>query len=231
MDAAFVGNNAVIGGTFDTQYSADGGNSFDVSKGDKLVGQNCETIKGLKDDKFFGITGGDIRGGNGVAISTDGGQSVKFYNISVAQTIARYGAFPSRKVWYVSAGQFPSNQNKDATLVREVSNRVHLHRDPKTKKLHAKLQRVDESKAIAPPNDDWAGELLKTEDGGATWTSQYYTTDFYLTVLTARTRLTAVLAERATRALLLVRAFGARRMARPGHRPTSRPERCTACSG
>jgi len=181
MDAAFVGNNAVIGGTFDTQYSSDGGNNFNVSKGDKLVGQNCETIKGLKDYQFFGVTGGDIRGGNGVAISTDGGQSVKFYNISVAKTIARYGAFPSRKVWYLSAGQFPSDLDKDSTLVWERSKRVHYHRDPKSKKLSVKLQRHDPSQPNAPTPAplDWAGQILKTSDGGATWTSQFWTEEFY----------------------------------------------------
>jgi len=174
------GKNAVIGGTFDTQFSDDGGNSFNVSKGDKLVGQNCETIRGLTDDQFFGITGNDIKGLNGVAISTDGGKSVKFYNISVAQTIARYGAFPSRKVWYVSAGQFPSTVAKSSPFVRELTRRVHYHTNPMTGRLSVKLQRTDATQPIKDtPNDDWAGQILKTADGGATWTSQFYSPDFY----------------------------------------------------
>jgi len=177
MDAAYVGKNAVIGGTFDTQWSADGGNTFNVSKGDKLVGQSCESIRGLKDDQFFAITGGDIRGGNGVAVSTDGGKSVKFYNISEAQTIARYGAFPSRNVWYISAGQFPESENKDSSVVRELTRRVHYHINPVTGRRSVKLQHADTIEAT--PNDDWAGQILKTADGGATWTSQFWTTDFY----------------------------------------------------
>jgi len=180
MDAAYVGKNAVVGGTFDTQYSNDAGNSFSVTQGDKLVGQNCETIRGLTDDQFFGITGGDIRGLNGVAISTDAGKTVKFYNISIAQTIARYGAFPSRKVWYIAAGNFPSTPKKDPTLVHELSSRVHYHINPTTGRLSVKLQRTDMTQPIKEtPNDDWAGQILKTADGGATWTSQFYTSDFY----------------------------------------------------
>jgi len=180
MDAAFVGKNAVIGGVFDTQYSSDGGNTFNVTKGDKLVGQNCETIHGLTDDQFFGIAGGDLRNNNGVAISTDAGKTVKFYNVSVAQTIARYAAFPSRKVWYISAGQFPSTEHKDSSLVRELTRRVHYHRNPSSGRLSVKLQHADTiSPTKTTPNDDWAGQLLKTADGGATWTSQFFTNDFY----------------------------------------------------
>jgi len=174
MDAAFVNKNAVIGGTMDTQWSADGGNTFNVSKGDILIGQNCETIRGLKDDQFFAITGGDLLTNNGVAISTDAGKTVKFHNITVAQTIARYGAFPSRKVWYISAGQFPQSQNKD---VQELTRRVHYHVNPTTGRRSVKLQHADSIQAA--PNDDWAGQILKTADGGATWTSQFWTTDFY----------------------------------------------------
>jgi hypothetical protein len=178
MDAAYVGKNAVIGGTLDTQWSADGGNSFNVSKGDLLIGQNCETIRGLTDDQFFAITGNDIFNRNGVAISTDAGKTVKFVNISAAQTIARYGAFPSRKVWYISAGQFPENET--SPHVHKLSSRVHYHTNPVTGRRTVKLQRTDTTQPIkATPNDDWAGQILKTADGGATWTSQFWTTDFY----------------------------------------------------
>jgi len=145
-----------------------------------LLGKNCETINGRNDDQFFAITGGDIRGGNGVAISTDAGLSVKFYNISAAQTIARYGAFPSRKVWYISAGQFPQSETKSSSLVRELTRRVHYHVNPTTGRSSVKLQRTDTTQPIkATPNLDWAGQILKTADGGATWTSQFWTTDFY----------------------------------------------------
>jgi len=180
MDAAYVGKNAVIGGTFDTQYSNDGGLTFNVSKGDKLLGQNCEALRGLTDDQFFGITGGDITGKNGVGISTDGGKSVKMINITEAQTIPRYGAFPSRKVWYISAGQFPSSKTSTHTpsFVFELTRRVHYHIDPATGHKSVKLQYADASKP-ATPNEDWAGQILKTADGGATWTSQFWTTDFY----------------------------------------------------
>ena len=85
---------------------------------------------------------------------------MKFFNISAAQTIARYGAFPSRKVWYVSAGQFPQTENKDSSLVRELTRRVHYHVNATTGRLSVKLQRTDTTQPIkATPNLDWAGPI------------------------------------------------------------------------
>jgi photosystem II stability/assembly factor-like uncharacterized protein len=185
MDASMVKKNAVIGGTFDTQWSDDAGTSFNVTKGDKLVGQNCETVNGLQDENFFGITGGDIRGGNGVAISLDGGKSVKFYNITNAQTLARYGAFPTRTTWYVSAGMFPSQTSsegpKRTRLMRRISSRLSVHADLKTGHRSVKLSKASEMST--PSNGDWSGEILKTSDAGKTWESQYFTTDFYFNAI------------------------------------------------
>jgi len=181
MDASMVKKNAVIGGTFDAQWSVDAGTSWNVTTGDKIVGQNCETINGLQDEKFFGITGGDIHGRNGVAISLDGGKTVKFYNISIAQTLTRYGAFPSRNTWYISAGMFPSSTSEEPTsrLVRRITSRLSVHADVKTGHRSVRLRRASEPAKQAPPSNDWSGELLKTSDAGKTWESQFFTTDFY----------------------------------------------------
>lgn len=128
------------------------GNSFNVTKGDKLVGQNCETIKGLTNPNFFGIVGNDISNKNGVGISTDGGKTVKMFNISIAQTLARYGAFPSATTWYVAAGQFPSTTEPD---VFKLTNRIH-YKTAKGK-TGVKMTYADQIKANPTPNDDWAG--------------------------------------------------------------------------
>lgn len=180
IDAAFVGKNAVMSGFLDTQFSSDGGNTFNMTKSDKIfASQNCESISGRTDDQFFGLAGGTVAGGNGVAISTDAGKTSKFYNISIAQTMARYGAFPSRQVWYIAAGQFPQTETNDATLVRELSRRVH-HRVDKTGRKSVKLQYTPiQPTKTTPSNYDFAGQILKTADGGATWTSQFFSTDFY----------------------------------------------------
>jgi len=184
MDASMVKKNAVIGGTFDTQYSTDAGTSWSVTTGDKLVGQNCETIPGLTDENFFGITGNDIRGGNGVAITLDGGKTVKFYNISHAQTLTRYGAFPTRDTWYIAAGMWPSltepsNKPIKSRLVKQITSRLSLRADLKTGKRSLKVHTADEFTGNVPKVGDFTGEILKTSDGGKTFESQFFTTDFY----------------------------------------------------
>jgi hypothetical protein len=180
MDGAYVGKNAVIGGVFDTQFSTDGGNSFNVTKGDKIVGQNCETIPSRTDNQFFGITGADIRGGNGVAISKDAGKSVSFVNISIAQTLTRYGAFPSRTTWYISAGTFPTTEAAPGKkILHRVSSRLHYEMDLRTGRRALKLRRTSATPKPKADIPDWSGEILKTTDAGKTWVSQFWTTDFY----------------------------------------------------
>ena len=48
----------------------------------------------------------------GVAITVDGGRLFKPQTSDVIFTDARYAAFPTDDVWYVAAGEFPSNENK-----------------------------------------------------------------------------------------------------------------------
>lgn len=154
MDAAAKGQNGVIGGVFDTQYTTDGGHTFNVTKGDKFVGQSCESLKDPTDDQFFGITGHDIHNGNGVAISTNGGKTFTFKNISELNTYARYGAFPSKDVWYVSAGMFGSEGSSplpaSLELVKEISARLYLAR---TKE--GRVIKGYRTSGRANPNDDY----------------------------------------------------------------------------
>lgn len=77
-------------------------------------------------------------------------------NISIAQTLARYGAFPSEKVWYVAAGQFPSTTEPD---VFKLTNRIH-YRTTKGN-MGVKMTYADQIKANPTPNYDWAGSCHK----------------------------------------------------------------------
>jgi hypothetical protein len=202
MDASAAGTNAVIGGTMDTMYSQNGGSTFNSSriepKGNTVVGQNAETIVGRQDTKFFGLCGQDLRGNlNGVAISTDGGENFTFINITQAVALARYAAYPSRNVWFMTTGDFASlHVNDDPTLVKRISNTISIH---KTSEGHLRYRasRPDERRTGATPTpapSDWYGEILKTSDAGKTWTLQYSTSDFYFNGIdcTSETRCCAV---------------------------------------
>jgi photosystem II stability/assembly factor-like uncharacterized protein len=170
MDAASAGSNGVIGGTFDTQYTTDYGKTFTVSKGDKIVGQSCETVFGKNDDKFFGIAGGDIVGRKGIAISTTAGASWNFFNASALLTTARYIAIPSRKVMYVAAGNWPQTITTDSSIVRHISSRIRIHNHNGV----ISRQLLMETPLRMPTDDAWQAQIVKTTDGGATWKSLFH---------------------------------------------------------
>jgi hypothetical protein len=169
MDATCAGKNGVVGGMMDTQWSKDGWMTWNVSKGDKFITQNAATIKGKKDDQFFGLAGTDIKGLDGVAVSVDGAQNFKFYNITALKTIARYGSFPSRNVWYISAGMWADSDAEDPTVAHKMSKYLHVHKNGKRSlKVGAQPQ------APTPgPTPGWIGQIVTTKDAGKTWTSSF----------------------------------------------------------
>lgn len=167
MDGSCSGKNGVVGGVLDTQYSADRWASWNASGGAKFISQSAQTIFGKQDNNFFGLAGNDILGHNGVAISIDGGKTFKFNNVSELVTDSRYGSFPSRNVWYLSAGMWGSSSPKDESVAHEISAYINLGKNGK--KFFSKRE-------FAPtpgPTPGWIAQITTTKDGGKTWTSSF----------------------------------------------------------
>jgi len=131
MDGSCSGKNGVVGGMMDTQYSSDRWATWNVSNGPKFISQSAGTIFGKQDNNFFGLAGNDILGHNGVAVSVDGGKTFKFNNVSALVTDSRYGAFPSRDVWYLSAGMWGSATPKDENVAHELSAHINVNKNGK----------------------------------------------------------------------------------------------------
>jgi len=150
-----------------------GSYQFSHGYGDYLASsQNVEVFNG----NWYGAAGEDeANNGNGVSISTDGGKDWKWYNISILNTFARYGAYPSQTTWYISAGEWPENVNAptDATY-RQLSSRVHIEATSPTDMTHRLFP-------ASPTTTDagWKAQIVKTTDGGKTWTSLFYDETFY----------------------------------------------------
>jgi hypothetical protein len=137
---------------------------------------------------------------NGVMVSHDQGQIFEFFNISVLRTWARYGAFPSDNVWYVTAGHWP-NDNSPPTpeSIQEefaLSSAITYKKTPGSKGkvgMYPSLTRpwtaqneVDVDSQADSGGDDgvipppgWNAQIVKTTDGGQTWTSQYYNSSYF----------------------------------------------------
>lgn len=115
----------------------------------------------------YAFVGGLTTKENGVALSTDGGKSWqnhpwKGINLPSKDTAARYGAFPSEKVWYVSGGSFPNNNSA-----------YHLTSRLSVEGFKLKARNVFPVAKSSQQDNGYSAVLTKTTDGGQTWAVQF----------------------------------------------------------
>jgi len=147
------------------------------------LGLQSQNVDDFGDGMSYGVVGETLNGGQGCAVSTNYGQHFTFYNASVLQTIARYGAFPSATTWYISAGQWPGgstavdNNANSAVVTRQMTKRLHYHYDKEAKKYsHSWHTGGDESE---DNSFEWQAQIVKTTDGGKTWQTMFYNHSHY----------------------------------------------------
>jgi len=140
-----------------------------------VVSQNIETFG---DYGYFGAAGGDPDSGEGVAVSVDGGLTFDFYKADPLKTMARYGAYPSDTTWYISGGTWPRSSvlENDPTVVHEISERIHIRRQPDVVPLQTSYDFSSMAWPLASGvrNDSYEAQIVKTTDGGKTWSSVYW---------------------------------------------------------
>jgi len=131
---------------------------------------------GATDGIWFGITGGFTGTVSGCAISTTGGQSYTVYPAPFI-TQARYGAYPTPQTWFLAGGQWPNNTN----IIE--NGEVHVSQKLKMKTSHkGKIQRIKGSKgtvAGGPGPNDYYTEILRTTNGGQSFSTVYTSMDYY----------------------------------------------------
>jgi len=132
-------------------------------------------------------------GGNGVAVSTDSGATFVFINISTLKTESRYGAFPSAKVWYISAGEWPDNDDGDTNdrITNNQKNNNHKKSFQLTKRItvggdkHSQYSVTMNERNGDIIDNGWKAQIVKTTDGGVTWTSLFFDEgNFYFNQIT-----------------------------------------------
>lgn len=166
LDSKGNGATAGIGilGT-GTLYTSD---VTDWNAGTDLDFLTMQDMNAFDNGEFGGV--GSIGSDNGVIMSVDHGKDwvTKKWPASLTnKTAARYGAFPSPQVLYVSGGQWPSSKS-NATL------------DTDCLRISKKLCIPSNNKAaIAATNkrlqqtDGYYAMMTKSTDGGNTWVSQF----------------------------------------------------------
>jgi hypothetical protein len=172
---AGVGLIGVIPGV---EYTQDG-NTFNATTDFELDEecQSTEVIRGTTG--AYGLAGGFGKA-NGVAVSTDKGVTFQHYDAGL-NTTSRYGSYPSPKVWYLSAGQWPSETRKSGPGIKHLTERISLERVTKNDnsldyKVNYRLYDENAPKRVVKqtPDDTYVAAIVKTTDGGATWNVLYY---------------------------------------------------------
>lgn len=166
LGAAAQGPSAVVADELSLIVASSQPYNFtNPADGSLITSQNVEVSD---DGTFYGAAGQDINGDNGAAISNDGGESWKFFNASVLETFARYGAYPSLTTWYVSAGEWPNNNQASELTATRLTSRIHLE-----KVGNMMRPRWFEASNVRS-GDGWKAQIVKTTDGGKTWSSVFY---------------------------------------------------------
>jgi photosystem II stability/assembly factor-like uncharacterized protein len=163
-------NSAIITGALDQMYSTDG-NTFNASR-DAFVTPSQDS--GILPGGTYGIvTEGEGGKKNGVATSVDGKVWKFTTDLGLPDAYgARYAAFPTDDTWYVTAGTWPENENrnkKNKGAGRAVTSRIRVSDEHKMEVTHERKGLV----GGAGPDDGYYAAIMKTTDGGKTWTSVY----------------------------------------------------------
>jgi len=180
-----AGGIGLLGVVPGIEYTLDG-NRFNASVDFELdeASQSCENIRGLTG--AYGLTG-DFGNVNGVAVSTDRGVSYRHIDAKV-NTSTRYGSFPSPKVWYLSAGQWPDQQKgSQRNGLMHISERLSIERvlatdgtGRVTHRVHKRLHDPTKPRVTKfQDNNTYIAAVAKTTDGGNTWQTVFYDTSFY----------------------------------------------------
>jgi photosystem II stability/assembly factor-like uncharacterized protein len=144
----------VISSIFGELYSNDDGKSFRPAYGGGMSQSVRYFGKNGDGGHKFGCAGSYTNGKQGVSVSTNSGKAFTHFLAPDLVTDARYAAFPSDNVWYIAAGQFPSNTGR------------------KTEFKHANgSYRLGDFGGADTAG--YAAQIVKTEDGGKTWKSLF----------------------------------------------------------
>jgi len=192
MGSAFGSNTngivtgLAIGGGAD-QFTTDGVNFNRSTEVPAIYLETCQAANAGAEEGSFAVIG-NIGSANGVAYSTDNGATFTAYGIpnTTNSNPARYGSFPSASTWYVSAGSFPNSNSSAASIKHKMPFHLTQHVSIEVKGRLA--PRVARRPAHSHPHrkldgSGFTGAILKTDDAGQTWSTQFSTSEFYFNAI------------------------------------------------
>ena len=183
-------DNVAVVGALDFEYSTDGAITFNSSLAPLGAGPCIRNIADTPGAFAAVGTWGLLTEQNGPAVSYDNGAVFTAINITELETEGRYGAFPTKSTWYITAGDWPADDNanqfslvkrgavvdpdnyaepiaKGATLANRRAARVHLLQEPDGALKWASVKRG--RLHAANGGGEYQAQIAKTSDSGKTW--------------------------------------------------------------
>ena len=185
-------DNVAVVGALTFEYSTDGAITFNSSLAPVGAGQCIRNIADTPE--AFAAVGswGLLTESNGPAVSYDAGAVFVAINVTELQTEGRYGAFPTKSTWFITAGDWPSDDDPNppprsalragspvdvthyreaiapgATLVKRHASRVHLLQEPSGALKWASVR--SGRLHAANGGGEYQAQIAKTSDSGKTW--------------------------------------------------------------
>eukprot|EP00943_MAST-04B_sp_MAST-4B-sp1_P008986 g8986.t1 len=167
-------DHAIVAGAFYNTYTEDGGKKVNVAIDYfHSPAQGSGIIPGS--EEFVIISGKETcAGGNSLGVSKTGYDYTKIVLpdsvLNSTNFLARYGAFPTKNVWYITAGTFPGGSSAEAMKIgKEKHINKHLHVEVNG----MSLKWEEEEKKRHTNDSGYSAGIMKTTDGGKTWAVVY----------------------------------------------------------
>jgi hypothetical protein len=140
LDIAATNANVVALGALTLEYSLNNASTFNSSLAPFGAGQ-CIRPVGAPGSAPGGLNSfaaigdwGLLSESNGPAISTDSGAAFSADHVTGLSADARYGSFPSAKVWYIAAGDWPGEGSDDSGEDTRDRRKTGSHRNAQTQR-------------------------------------------------------------------------------------------------
>ena len=172
--AARDAKHAVVGGSFFQMYTDDGASFKGASNNFGTPPQDAGIIPGSQ-KKFALVSGKEARaGGNSIDVSLEGAEYTKIPIPDTAVNssngfLARYGAFPSEKTWYVTLGSFGGELQGKQQRLRHLNKHLYVEKNVSGDAI----VQFSEHHPPTTTGGDNVAAIAKTTDGGSTWSLVY----------------------------------------------------------
>jgi len=178
-------NTVIVTAVFNELYSKDDGRTFN----DSLGGGHSQSIRYIatdNDGERFGCAN-SFFGYGGAAITHDGGVLFEQRPAPELFTFARYGAYPSENTWYITAGEFPQQEQDDDQDDLPAALRARLPGDKMAARGRKSVFQDEFGRwrkdigahRLQNTTGSYKAQLIKTVDGGKTWKTQFAQNDTF----------------------------------------------------